>query len=99
MSDSSPPNPTPSPPGLGGWLSNVNNLLTMFGACVAPVAAIYSSINKGKIEQVETQVENLKLQSARQKASNEFADLFLDKALKMTNSWGTKSTSRRCSPS
>jgi hypothetical protein len=67
---------------LGGWLSNLNNLLTMVGACVAALAAIYSSINKGKIEQVETQVKNLELHSAMQKASNEFADLFLDKALK-----------------
>ena len=82
MSDPSPPNATPSPTGLGGWLSNINNLLTMVGACVAAVAAIYSSINKGKIEQVETQVKNLELHSAMQKASNEFADLFLDKALK-----------------
>jgi hypothetical protein len=66
---------------LGGWLSNLNNLLTAVGACVAAVAAIFSTINTGKIQQVETQVKNLELQAARQKASNEFANLFLDKVL------------------
>ena len=74
--------PITSPISLVGWLSNLNNLLTAVGACVAAVAAIFSSINTGKIQRVEAQVKNLELQAARQKASNEFANLFLDKALK-----------------
>ena len=74
--------PIPSPINLGAWLSNLNNLLTAVGACVAAIAAIFSTINTGKIQQVETKVKDLELQAARQKASNEFANVFLDKALK-----------------
>ena len=65
---------------------------------MAAVAAIFSTINTGKIQQVETKVKDLELQAARQEASNEFANLFLDKALKGENLWDTKSTSRRFFP-
>ena len=65
---------------------------------MAAVAAIFSTINTGKIQQVETKVKDLELQAARQEASNEFANLFLDKALKDENLWDTKSTFRRFFP-
>ncbi len=41
---------------LRTWFSNLNNLLTTFGAIVASIAAIFSTL-KSKIERIESQVK------------------------------------------
>jgi hypothetical protein len=66
---------------LTGWFGNVNNILTAFGAIVASVAAIFSAVNKGKIDHINQQVAALELNQKMQKASSDFADLFLTKVL------------------
>src|SRR5437773_2709295 len=79
---------TPKANPLIGWLSNANNLLTTLGAAVAAVAAIFSTINKGRIDEINRQVAALDVKGKQfdfdQKkagAIQDFAKLFLDKVL------------------
>jgi hypothetical protein len=62
-------------------LGNVNNLLTAFGAIVASIAAVFSTLNKSRIEDVNRQVATLDLEQKREKAGMDFATLFLTKVL------------------
>jgi hypothetical protein len=73
---------TPPKSGLQGWLSNANNLVTAAGAIVAGIAAIMSTCNKATIEEINTQVKQLEIREMKEKASSEYANLFLDKVLK-----------------
>ena len=68
-------------PSVSGWLSNANNMLTAFGAVVAAIAAIFSTINRVAIERVDTKVKELDLREKREKASTTFANIFLEKVL------------------
>ena len=79
---------TPKAVPSGAWLSNANNLLTALGAAVAAVAAIFSTINKGRIDHIAEQVAALDVKGKQfdydQKkagAIKDFATLFLDKVL------------------
>lgn len=76
---------TPAKPGVMGWLSNVNNAVTAFGAIVAGIAAMMSYFNKGKLEVIDTQVRQLEVREKKEKASTEYANLFIDKVLNDPN--------------
>ncbi|PYJ78859.1 MAG: hypothetical protein DME69_07070 [Verrucomicrobia bacterium] len=67
--------------GAFGWLGNVNNLLTTFGAIVAAIAATFSAINKAAIERVDSKVKDLTFREQKEKLSATFADVFLKTVL------------------
>jgi hypothetical protein len=67
--------------GATSWLGNANNFLTAFGAIVAAIAAIFSTINKIAIERVDRKVKDLQFREQKEKASATFADVFLKTVL------------------
>jgi hypothetical protein len=70
--------PTPAAP---GWPGKLNTVLTAIGAIFATIATIMSTVNKTKIDHINEQVAALDLSEKRQKASSEFADIFLKQVL------------------
>jgi hypothetical protein len=81
--DPSPPAPAPAPAhfDLKAWFGNLNNVLTTVGAVLATVAAIYSAINKGKIERIDSKVKGLELRAKTEQASRDYADIFIKQLL------------------
>jgi cell division protein FtsL len=83
-SDSAPKSPTQPAAtrfDLRTWFSNLNNLITTFGAVLAAVAAIFSTINKSKIERIDTKVKDLDLRTKTEQSSRDYADLFIKQLL------------------
>jgi len=88
---SSAANPGDQPkakPGISGWLTNANNLLTAIGTGVAAIAAIFSTINNtaiqrvdGKVKDLDLQVKALDVREKKEKVSKTFADVFLTTVL------------------
>ena len=81
-------NPQKPNPGISGWLSNTNNLLTAVGTGVAAIAAIFSTINNtaiqrvdGKVKGLDLQVKALDVREKKEKVSKTFADVFLSTVL------------------
>lgn len=85
MSNGDPPPPTPAPApahfDIRAWFGNLNNLVTTFGAIVATVAAIFSAINKSKIERIDSKVKGLELRAKTEQSSREYADIFIKQLL------------------
>jgi hypothetical protein len=76
--------PAEAPPAhvdIKAWFGNLNNLLTTIGAVLATVAAIYSAINKGKIERIDSKVKGLELRAKTEQASRDYADIFIKQLL------------------
>lgn len=71
--------------GLIGWLSNANNLVTTIGTIVAAIAAIFSTINKVRIDSItqhlDVKSKEFDFDQKKAKAINDFAGLFLEKVL------------------
>jgi len=85
MSNDDPPPNAPATAttksGVLVWFSNFNNLVTSFGAIVASIAAIYSTLNKSKIERIESQVKQLDLRTKTEQSSRDYADIFIKQVL------------------
>lgn len=86
MSNGDPPAPTPPAPvpahfDLKAWFGNLNNLVTTVGAVLATVAAIFSAINKGKIERIDSKVKDLDLRAKTEQSSRDYADIFIKQLL------------------
>jgi hypothetical protein len=73
--------PPPAKPVLVAWLGNINNLVTTIGALLAAVAAIYSTINKSKIERIDSNVKGLEFRTKMEQASRDYADIFIKQFL------------------
>ncbi|MEN3369220.1 MAG: hypothetical protein V7609_1363 [Verrucomicrobiota bacterium] len=87
MSTADPPPPAPVPEpapahfDIKAWFGNLNNVLTTVGAVLATVAAIYSAINKGKIERIDSKVKGLELRAKTEQSSRDYADIFIKQLL------------------
>src|SRR4030095_5577295 len=81
-------NPQEPKPGVSGWLTNANNLLTAIGTAVPSIAANSSTINNaaiqrvdGKVKELDLQVKALDVREKKEKVSKTFADVFLNTVL------------------
>jgi hypothetical protein len=63
-------------------LEQIKGGLAVGGTFIALIATALSTLNKCKIERVNSQVTALELQGKKEKASMDFASIFLDKVLK-----------------
>ena len=87
MSDGDPhppankPEPGPQNSGLIGWLGNVNNFVSVIAAVAGSLAAILSVYNKAALERIDTKVKDLEFKQQLQKASSDYAQIFIDKVL------------------
>src|ERR1043165_4209598 len=66
---------------LHGWLTKLTAEISTVGAVVAAIAAILSSVNKAKLERIDSQVKTLELRSKTEQASREYADIFIKQVL------------------
>jgi hypothetical protein len=73
--------PNETTPAAPTWFGKLNTVLTAIGAIFAACATIMSTLNKTKIDHINEQVAALDLSEKRQKASSEFADIFLKQVL------------------
>jgi hypothetical protein len=95
MPDQFTPPAGPNPSGLFGWFNNANNFLTTIGTLLAAAAAIFSTINRikvdhldagikaldAKVKNVDVQLKELEFLEKVQKSSNDYAQIFLDRVM------------------
>jgi hypothetical protein len=76
-----PPAPAATKFNLFAWLGDFNNLLTTFGAIVAAIAAILSTLNKIKLERIDSDLKKLDFRTKVEQSSRDYANIFIKEVL------------------